>query len=112
METTPETARDIILSLQQRFRPEKLEGDFETVFHFDIEGKNGGHFTATIDRGQCTVAEGLQGEPKCVIKTTDTVYEEIELGKRSAEMTFMMGKIKVSNLNEMLKFTKLFKRLF
>lgn len=100
------------MSLQERFRPEKLEGNYETVFHFEIEGKNGGQFTARVENGACTVSEGLIGQPKCVVKTTDAIYEEIELGKRSAEMTFMMGKIKVSDLNEMLKFTKLFKRLF
>ncbi len=112
METKPEIAREIIMSLQERFRPEKLEGNFETVFHFEIEGKNGGQFTAVIENGSCKVTEGLMGNPKCVIKASDSVYEEIELGKRSAEMTFMMGKIKVSDLNEMLKFTRLFKRLF
>lgn len=100
------------MSLQDRFRAEKLEDNYETIFHFDIEGKNGGQFTAVVENGACRVTEGLQGEAKCVIKTTDNIYEEIELGKRSAEMTFMMGKIKVSNLNEMLKFTKLFRRLF
>tara|TARA_R110002012_G_scaffold78049_2_gene198962 strand:+ start:78662 stop:79087 length:426 start_codon:yes stop_codon:yes gene_type:complete len=112
METKPEIAREIVLSLQDRFRPEKLEEGFETIFHFDIEGKNGGQFTAVIEKGSCRVSQGLEGEAKCTIKTSDVVYEEIELGKRSAEMAFMMGKIKVSDLNEMLKFTKLFKRLF
>lgn len=112
MESKPEIAREIVLSLQDRFRPEKLEEGFETVFHFDIEGKNGGQFTAVVENGGFKISEGLQGEPKCTVKTSDSVYEEIELGKRSPEMAVMMGKIKISNLNEMLKFTKLFRRLF
>lgn len=99
-------------SLEQRFRPEKLEPGYETVVHLDLEGKNGGQFTAEVRDGNCTISEGFRGEPKCTVKTSDAVYEEIELGKRSPEMAVMMGKIKISNLNEMLKFTKLFRRLF
>lgn len=107
----PEIARDIIKSLESRFRPEKA-GDFAAVFHFDIAGDNGGQFTATIGEGACKVNEGHVGSPTCTIATKDSVYEEIELGKRNPEMAVMMGKIKISNISEMMKFTKLFKRLF
>ena len=112
MENKPQVAREIIHSLEQRFRPEKIEENYETIIHLDIEGKNGGQFTAKVENGACHISEGFQGEPKCTVKTSDSVYEEIELGKRSPEMAVMMGKIKISNLNEMLKFTKLFRRLF
>lgn len=112
MENKPQIAREIIQSLEQRFRPERIEDNYETVIHLDIEGKNGGQFTAKVENGNCQISDGLLGEPKCTVKTSDTVYEEIELGKRSPEMAVMMGKIKISNLNEMLRFAKLFKRLF
>lgn len=111
MEKKPEIAKEIILSLESRFRPEKA-GDYAAVFHFDIAGSNGGQFTAEIANGQCKVHEGHIGTAVCTVSTKDDVYEEIELGKRNPEMAVMMGKIKISNLGEMLKFTKLFKRLF
>lgn len=112
MENKPQVAKEIVQSLEQRFRPEKAEGDYKTVIHLDIEGKNGGQFTAKVENGTCRVLEGFQGEPKCTVKTSDKVYEEIEHGKRSPEMAVMMGKIKISNINEMLTFAKLFRRLF
>lgn len=111
MEKKPEVASEIIRSLESRFRPEKA-GDFEAVFHFDISGNNGGQFTAIIGDGTCQVKEGHEGEATCTVSTKDVVYEEIELGKRNPEMAVMMGKIKISNIGEMLKFSKLFYRLF
>lgn len=111
MDKKPEIAKEIIMSLEQRFKAEKA-GDYAAVFHFDIDGKNGGKFTAEIGSGVCKVHEGHVGVASCTIATKDEVYEEIELGKRNPEMAVMMGKIKISNLGEMLKFSKLFQRLF
>ncbi len=111
MDKKPEVASEIIRSLEARFKPEKA-GDFEAVFHFDIAGNNGGQFTAIIGNGACQVKEGHEGDATCTVATKDTVYEEIELGKRNPEMAVMMGKIKISNIGEMLKFSKLFHRLF
>ena len=110
MENKPETAKDIILSLSERFRPEKA-GDYAGVFHFEIAGENGGDFTANIADGSCQVTEGLEGAPSCVIKSKDKVYEEVETGKLNPQMAFMMGKIKVSNIPEMMKFAGFFQRL-
>ncbi|MEN8120473.1 MAG: acyl-CoA dehydrogenase family protein [Bacteroidota bacterium] len=106
-----ETAKEIILSLEQRFRPEKSEG-YSTVIQFMISGEQGGEFTVIIENETCKVTEGLTGEPQCKIKAKDKIYEELELGKRNPEMAVAFGKIKISNLNEMKKFTRLFYRLF
>ena len=81
------------------------------MIHFDISGKEGGLFTVHIHDGVCEVKEGLHGEPKCVVKTKDKTYRDIELGKANPQMAFMMGKIKVSNVSEMLKFIGLFRPL-
>jgi len=106
----PKTAREIILTLPARFQPEKAQG-WKTVFHFDLSGTGGGKFTVRIEDGACRVESGLQGEAKCVVKASDNTYRDIELGKANPEIAFMMGKIKISNLAEMMQFTKLFKRL-
>lgn len=105
------TAREIILSLKDRFKPDKVEDDLDIVFHFELSGDNGGDFTVTIKDKTCTVAEGLEGEAKCTVKAKDKVYADVELGKTNAQMAFMMGKIKVNNLNAMLKFVDCFERL-
>ncbi len=106
----PTTARDIILTLPSRFRAERA-GDWETVFHFDLSGSEGGQFTVRIKSGACTVESGLQGESKCLVKASDNTYRDIELGRTNGEVAFMMGKIKISNLAEMMQFTKMFRRL-
>jgi alkylation response protein AidB-like acyl-CoA dehydrogenase/putative sterol carrier protein len=112
MEKKPETARDIILSLGERFKVARTEEGLESRFHFDISGDRGGQFTVELKDGICQVKEGLSGEPKCIVKAKDKHYEEIELGKTNPQMAFMMGKIKISNLGEMLNFVNLFERLY
>ena len=108
--TLPETAADIIRTLPVRFRAEKA-GSWETIFHFDISGAEGGQYTVYIQNGACTVEPGLKGDAKCVVKTSDKTYRDIELGKANPEAAFMMRKIKVSNITEMIQFTKMFRRL-
>ena len=106
----PEKASEIIESLPQRFKPEKAEG-VNTTFHFDIAGENGGQYTVNIADGTCTVEQGHQGEANCVVTTKDKVYEDVELGRTNPQMAVMMGKIKISNLGEMMKFINYFERI-
>ncbi len=106
----PTTAREIVLSLKERFRPEKADAGYEAICHLDISGDNGGMFTVKIDDGNIDVQEGLSGKPVCVVKAKDNVYEDVEWNRTNPEMAFMMGKIKVSNIGEMLDFAGLFHR--
>ncbi len=105
------TAREIILSLEDRFLPEEVDDDLNILFHFDISGDNGGQFSVQIEDDNCKVAEGLEGDPKCLVSCTDKVYEDVELGRTNAQMAFMMGKIKISNIMAMMKFINCFKKL-
>lgn len=106
----PETAREIILSLSERFRPEKAENGFETVFHLNIEGERGGEFTISIADGKIQVQEGLHGDAKCVVSSKADIYEDVEWERTNPQMAFMFGKIKVSDIGEMLDFAGLFYR--
>lgn len=103
------SAREIIQSLPSRFKKDKVSKDFEVIFHFEIKGDRGGDFTVKIENGACTVEDGLHGEPKCVVKTKDETYEKLEYGKTNPQTAFMFGKVKVSNINAMLKFVGNFK---
>jgi acyl-CoA dehydrogenase len=106
----PTIASEIVKSLEERFKPEKAL-DFQTIIHYNISGNHGGLFTIKIENGKCVVEEGLQGVAKCSISVSDKVYEDLELGKANPQTAFMNGEITVSNLSEMMNFTKLFKRL-
>lgn len=105
-----EKASEIIKSLPQRFKADKAVG-VNTRFHFEIEGETGGHFTAIVVDGVCTVEDGLNGEAKCVVRAKATDYEDVELGRTNPQMAVMMGKIKISNLGEMMGFVNYFTRL-
>jgi putative sterol carrier protein len=109
MEKTPETAREILYSLQDRLKADKLDADTSSVFHFKMEGE--GDFTISLKDKKITVEEGLIGDPNCEVKAKAKDYADIELGRTNPQMAFMMGKIKVSNLGEMMKFMGLFRRL-
>jgi len=108
----PTTAKEIIYTLPKRFIPEKMEDGEESIFHFDLDGDDGGQFTVHITKEGCEVKEGLVGDAKCTIAAKDKIYKEIELGERKAQFALMTGKLKISDLGEMMSFMNLFKRLF
>ena len=110
MDKTPETAAEIIRSLPTRFKADKADG-FAEIFHFDIEGDNGGQFTVVVKDSTCAVSDGHEGEASCKVSSTDSVYEDVELGRTNPQMAVMMGKIKISNIGAMMKFIGLFSRL-
>lgn len=105
-----QTAKEIITSIPSRFRPEKATG-IKMCVHFDIAGNKGGKFTVIIQDEKCSLLEGLQGNPTCLISAKDSDYADIELGRINPQVAFMTGKILVSNVSEMMQFTKLFRRL-
>lgn len=100
------TAKEFIMSFPERINPEALEGKGDTCFHFKISGDDGGDFTATAVNGQFTVVEGLEGDAKCTISSSDKVLMNIIRGDQNPMMAVMTGKLKISNLNEMTKFAK------
>lgn len=106
----PKTAAEILQTLPERFLSENA-GDWETVFHFDISGSEGGQFTVNITQGKCSVESGFKGEARCIVNVADKAYRDIELGKMKPEWAFMMGKIRMSDMAEMVRFTKMFRRL-
>jgi alpha-methylacyl-CoA racemase len=103
------TAKQVLLSIPKRFRPEKAM-EYKTVFHFDISGETGGQYTVHIENGICVLKEGFEGNAKCVVKTKDETYVGLETGKLNPQMALMTGKVKVSNIAEMMQFAKCFKR--
>lgn len=98
------------MSLKDRFRADKAEQGYETVFHLDISGDRGGKFTVSVQDGAIDVQEGFVGDAKCVLQTKDEIYEDVEWGRTNPQMAFMFGKVKVSDIGEMLDFAGLFHR--
>ncbi len=103
------TAKQIIESAPLRFRHEKAY-DIDTIFHFELKGEPTIAYTMVIKNGSCELQKGLHGEASCVIKTTQALYVELETGKANPQLALMMGKVKVSNISEMIGFAKLFRK--
>jgi acyl-CoA dehydrogenase len=108
--SAPTTIAELFTSLPSRVRPEKTEG-WATRVHFKFKDSPTPEWTVTIDGPVCEVKEGLEGEPDCVVQTTEAMYLGIENGTESPEMAFMMGKIKISRPPVMLRYKKSFRRI-
>lgn len=111
MSAIPQTAKEIVYSLPTRLRADKVEDHAEHVFHLLLDGPTGGNFTVSLKDKNVNVVDGLEGTPTCEIKAKATDYEDLELGRGNPQMMFMMGKIKVSNLGEVMKFVTYFSRI-
>jgi acyl-CoA dehydrogenase len=109
--TTPETAKEIIYSLPTRLKADKVDDTATHRFHFILDGPTGGNFTVTLENKNVVILDGLVDTPTCEIRAKATDYEDLELGRGNPQMMFMMGKIKVSNLGEVMKFITYFHRV-
>jgi alpha-methylacyl-CoA racemase len=109
LRTMSVTAKQILESIPQRFRPEKAQS-YSTRFHFDISGEETLQYTVEIKDNQCHLTQGFHGTPDCVIKTKASVYVDLETGKGNPQTAFMNGEIIVSNIAAMMQFAKCFRK--
>ena len=101
------TAKQLLKEVEGQFDASKVPGA-DTVFHFILSGEHGGDFTVLVKDEACKITEGLSGEAKCIVKSTDEVFENVMTGKMNPTMAVMGGKLKISNIGEMMKFAKQF----
>ena len=99
--------RELLYALPAKVSPAAIEG-LETVFHFDIEGDQGGQYTISVNNGKVKVEDGLVGEPKCVVRSSDSNFINLVTGELNPMMAVLTGKVKISNQSEMLKYAKIF----
>lgn len=104
------TFKEITESIPSRFRSDRAEG-VSLTFHFDISGEGGEPFSIIIHNAQCRLERGLKGNPSCVVKTSAANYVKLETGELNPQLALMTGKVKVSNLAEMIRFSKLFRKI-
>jgi alkylation response protein AidB-like acyl-CoA dehydrogenase/putative sterol carrier protein len=105
----PETAEALLASLPGRFRPEKA-ADWRACLHLRLRGAARPEWTVHVADGACSVTAGLEGRPDCVIDMQAETYVGIETGRINAQVAFMMGRVKVSDIAEMMRFVKAFSR--
>lgn len=101
------TSRDFLYALPSKVSPSAIEG-LETIFHFDLEGNNGGQYTITVGEGKVNVTDSLTGEAKCVVRSTGDHFVSLATGELNPMMAVLTGKVKISNQGEMIRFAKIF----
>ncbi len=93
-------------NLKANVHPEALAGH-NTSFHFDLTGDTPVQKTIQIVDGKLDVLDGLVGEAKCTVKASGETLMKLAKGEENPMMAFMMGKIKISNPAEMMKYAKM-----
>ncbi len=101
------TSRDFIYKLPSKISQEAIEGH-ETIFHFDLEGENGGQYTVRVADNQVNVSDGLSGEPACTIRANEENFMKLITGDLNPMMAILTGKVKISNQAEMLRYARIF----
>ncbi len=104
----PMTVEGLIGSLPERLRPDRAEG-WRAVFHIVLKDAERPEWTVTIDDGRCRVEPGLAGAPDCVVRMSAETYVGIESGRVNPQTAFMMGRVKVSDVGQMMRYVKAFR---
>jgi alkylation response protein AidB-like acyl-CoA dehydrogenase/putative sterol carrier protein len=102
------TVEGLFQSLPRRLRHEAVEG-WTARFHYLLAGASAPEWTVVIDDGACAVEPGLKGEPDCVVEMDEATYLGVETGQVNAQVAFMTGKVKVSNITAMMRYVKAFR---
>ena len=101
------TTGEFLKALPAKVNPNAIAGQ-ETLFHFDIEGPQGGQYTIEVKDGKVEVRDGLDGEPRCTVRASDDNFINLATGQLNPMMAILTGKVKISNQGEMLKYAKIF----
>ena len=100
-------ANEFLKALPERVDPGSI-ADSETCFHFDLAEPDGCQLTVRISEGNIQVLEGLQYEPKCVVRGSGENFMKVIRKELNPLMALLMGKIKVSDQKELTRFAKIF----
>ncbi|MCB0662165.1 MAG: SCP2 sterol-binding domain-containing protein [Saprospiraceae bacterium] len=101
------TAKEFIYSLPGQVNPDAIEGH-ESTFHFNLSGEGGGEFTVHVLDGKVDVADGFNGDPKCIVTAKADDMMGVVNKTLNPIMAITMGKLKISNLGEMMRYAQVF----
>lgn len=87
-------ARDILATVELRFRPDKAEGVAMNI-GYDLTGAGGGQWTLRIKDGQCKVLEGFADDLTVKLIMDAGVYTGMMLGTIDSAAAFTSGQVKI-----------------
>ena len=102
------TARDIIMTAVERFRPENAVGLNATI-GYDFTGEGGSRWTAVIQDGKCTLEEGLRENLTVNNIVSAKDYVDLMLGKLDPMVAFGAGRLRLTgDMDLAMKLPKIF----
>jgi putative sterol carrier protein len=104
---TKEEMQQVFPGMVARFQPDKAKGVNATI-QFEISGDAGGNWWLKIADGAASYGEGTVENPQMVFKSKDEDFMALVTGKMNPVQAFMMGKIKVNNMELGMKMTSMF----
>ncbi len=104
---TKEEMQQVFPQMVARFQPDKAKG-VNAVIQFEISGDAGGAWWLKIADGTATYGDGTAENPSMVFKAKDEDFMALITGKTNPVQAFMMGKIKVNNMELGMKMTSMF----
>lgn len=104
---TKEEVQSTLPAMVERFQPDKAQGVNATI-QFEIAGDGAGLYWVKIADGKCEYGEGEVANPAMVFKAKDEDFIALMTGKLNPVQAFMMGKIKVNNMELGMKMTSMF----
>jgi putative sterol carrier protein len=104
---TKDDVTQVFPGMLTRFQADKAKGVDATI-QFELSGDAGGTYWVKIAEGQPTWGEGAVDAPSMVFKSTDADFIALMTGKLNPMQAFMMGKIKVNNMDIGMKMMQMF----
>jgi len=92
-------------SLPRRLHPGATRG-WAATFHFVFSHSGQPEWTVRLDGESCTVTEGLNGRPDCVVETSESTFLGIAAGTINPQTAFLLRRVKVSHPGPMMKLLK------
>ena len=99
-------ARQFLEDLRLRIPAEPLADHYGKIA-FNLAGDRGGQYTLVISESGALVDEGLHHDAHCGLETTFETLIRIVRKEENVLMAMMMGKLKVKNQGEMIKYARI-----
>lgn len=99
-------ARTFLEDLRQRVPAESL-ADYTGKIAFDLGGEKGGQYTLVISESGVLIDEGLHDDAHCGLETSIETLIRIIRKEENVLMAMMMGKLKVRNQGEMIRYARI-----